>query len=137
MIARKLEEKYLFTAFQVAPAGELYEKEFINLIASVESRSHHPIALSVSDVARKNSIPNLPVVGFQEFPGSGVGGAVEVGPGVYRAVVIGHRDFLKECGLEVPEILEVALRRWESEGATVVLGGWDGWVRGVLKFVKQ
>lgn len=126
-----------FAAFQVTPAGELYEQEFFSLVASVESLSSHPMARCVSEIARKNNVPIYPVIGFKEFPGSGLGGTVEVRPSVYRPVVIGNRTFLKECGLNIPETLEVAARRWEKESAKVTLVGWDAWVRGVLKFVRQ
>jgi len=127
-------KSYIFSAFQVAPAGELYEQEFFSLVTSVESHSDNSMAKSILRVAKQNNVVTYPVIGFREFPQTGVGGAVEVGPGVYRAVVIGDRKFLRECGLNIPETLEVALRRWESEGAVVILGGWDSWVRGVLRF---
>ena len=128
------ESPVLFSAFQVAPAGEMYEAEFLSLVASVESQSSHPAARQIADIAKKNNLPLRPVIAFQEFPGSGLGGAVDLGNGTYRAVVVGTREFLKECGLQVPELLEVAARRWEGESAVIALGGWDGWVRGVLKF---
>src|SRR5437773_225986 len=120
------QEAVLFSAFQVAPSGELYEKEFISLVASVESLSGHPFARSVVDIAKKNNFPLYPVIGFREFPGLGLGGAVELGLGMYRAVVIGNRKFIEECGLLVPETLEVASRRWEADSVAVSLGGWDG-----------
>lgn len=132
-----MQHSIIFSAFQAAPAGALYEEEFLYLVTSLESHSQHPVDRSVLEVAKKNNLPIYPVIGLREFPGKGIGGAVQVGAGAFRAVVLGSRSFLKECGLEVPEILEVALRRWEKEGALVALGGWDGWVRGILKFVKQ
>lgn len=127
----------VFTAFQVAPAGELYEQEFLTVVSSIEAKSSHPIAEAILSVAQKNNVSMKPVVGFKEFPGLGVGGAVEVAAGVFRAAVIGRRSFLRECGLEVPDILEIPIRKWEQESALVVLGGWDGWVRGVLKFQRE
>ena len=129
---------YFFSAFQAAPAGVLYEREFLTLVASVETRSEHLLAKAVSAIARKNNFPLYPVIGFKEFPGSGLGGAVEVSSGIYRAVVIGNRRFIqKEIGLSLPETLEAAARRWENEGARISLAGWDGWVRGVLKFTPE
>jgi hypothetical protein len=50
---------------------------------------------------------------------------------------VGAREFLAESGLELPAILEVAVRRWEEEGATVLMGGWDGYVRGIMKFFVE
>ncbi len=123
-----------FAAFQVTPAGEIYEQEFLCVVASVEALSSHWMAGQIVNICRKNHFPIHPVVGFKEFPGEGLGGAVEVAPGVYRAVVIGKLEFLRELGLSIPELLIVASRRWLADGATVVYAGWDGWVRGILKF---
>jgi len=40
-------------------------------------------------------------------------------------------------GLEIPAILEVTCRKWEKEKeSSILLVGWDAWVRGVMKFVK-
>ncbi len=128
--------KYRFSAFQVAPAGELYEQEFLKVVSSIESHSSHALAKCVIYVAKKNNVPILPVIGFNEFPERGVGGAVEVSDGVYRAAVLGTREFLSECGFAVPAILETAVRKWETD-SKVVFGGWDGWVRGILKFNKE
>jgi hypothetical protein len=51
------------------------------------------------------------------------------------AVVLGDLAFVKLCGLQIPELLEVARRRWEEEpGAILAFAGWDGWIRGILKF---
>lgn len=133
-----LAAKVQFAAFQVNPAGELYEQEFLSLLASVESLSKHPLAQAVTDVAKKNHVPVHPVIGFKEFPGQGLGGAVEVAPRYYRPVVIGSREFIASCGLETPALLEVPARAWEKEERSLIsLGGWDGWVRGVLKFERS
>jgi cation transport ATPase len=128
-------QRLSFRAFQVTPAGELYEQDFLSLAASISALWDHPMGGAILDIARKNSLPLKPVIGFKDFPGEGVGGAVEVGPGVYRAVVLGDLAFLKLCGLQIPELLEVARRRWEEEpGAILAFAGWDGWIRGILKF---
>lgn len=127
----------LFTAFQAAPAGENYEMEFLQLTASVAEFSGDPFLKAVAAVAHRNHLPFLPVIGYQSFEGLGWGGAVEKGQGLYRALVMGNHEFMRQCGLSSPETLETACRRWEAEGALVVRGGWDGWVRGLLKFAPE
>ena len=32
-----------------------------------------------------------------------------------RAVIMGSREFLEQCGLQIPAILEVTARKWEKE----------------------
>lgn len=123
-----------FCAFQVAPAGEQYEREFLSLVASVFSHSNSLMAEKVVSIAKKNHFAIYPVIGFRDCEEQGLGAAVEVSQGVYRAVVIGKRNFLKDLGLNIPELLEVASRQWVNEGAEVLYAGWDGWIRGILKF---
>ena len=37
----------------------------------------------------------------------------------------------------MPDLLETTVQTWEAEpNILVILGGWDGWVRGVLRFLK-
>jgi cation transport ATPase len=90
-------------------------------------------------VAQINGITPVSVTGFQAFPHRGLGGLVQL-PHEQRPrpVVVGSREFIEECGLQTPDILIVTARRWESEtGAIVAYGGWDGWVRGVVKWVTN
>jgi cation transport ATPase len=127
-----------FVAFQTAPASEQMEKDFLTLAASLAAHSNHPSSAAITRIAKLNQCPQCPVMGFQDFPGRGFGGAVQLpGERSHRAVLIGVRSFLDECGLEIPAILEVAVRQWEKEGAEVLFGGWDGYVRGLLKFSKK
>ncbi|MGQ0645526.1 MAG: hypothetical protein ACT4O3_08550 [Elusimicrobiota bacterium] len=127
-----------FSAFQTAPANDQMEKDFLTLAASLAALSAHPASPDVVRVAKANQCPQCPVLGFQDFPGRGFGGAVRLpGEEAPRAVLVGAREFLQESGLEMPALLETAARRWEAVGARVVLGGWDGYVRGVMKFEES
>ena len=113
------------------------ENDFLTAAGSLAAQSAHPAAPSINRVAGANGRPHRPVIGFQDFPERGFGGAVQLpGEEGARAVLIGNRAFMAEAGLDAPALLEVAARRWEGEGATILLGGWDGYVRGVMKFDK-
>jgi cation transport ATPase len=124
-----------FTAFQTAPASTQMEADLLRVIRSLAEFSRHPLAPEMIKVAEANRIEKCPVFGFQDFGGEGFGGAVQLpGEGGPRAVLVGLRRFLEEAGMSVPNILEVAARQWEKEGAHVLFAGWDGYVRGLLKF---
>jgi cation transport ATPase len=112
-----------FLAFQTAPANPQMETDFLTLAASLAVQSSHPAAGEIVRIARVNSCPQCPVIGFRDFPGDGFGGAVQLpGESAPRAVLFGTRKSLGQAGLEIPAILEV------------LLGGWDQYVRGVMKF---
>jgi len=130
---------YRFDAYHVLPDSPQMQKDFLYVIASLKAKSSEPTAADVVRVAKLNAILPVEVEGFQEYPGRGLGGLVTL-PNEHRprAVLMGSREFLAECGLDIPAILEVTCRKWENEKNTIiVLAGWDSLVRGVLKFVSD
>jgi cation transport ATPase len=125
-----------FAAYHVLPDSPQMQKDFLYIVASLMAKSSESNAADVVRVAGLNAILPVEVVGFQEYPGRGIGGLVTLPTEKHlRAILIGTRDLLKQCGLETPAILEVTARKWEVEPETAIqLVGWDGWVRGILKF---
>jgi cation transport ATPase len=132
-------EAYRFDAYHVLPDSPQMQQDFLYMIASLEARSEDPNAADVVRVAKINAILPVEVAGFQEFLGRGLGGLVQLPHENHpRAVIMGTREFMAESGLQIPDILEVTARKWEgAEDSQMILAGWDGWVRGVLKFVKD
>jgi cation transport ATPase len=124
------------SAYHVLPDSPLMQQNFLLALASLEARSVHPLATDVIRIAALNGIRPVEVQGFQEFPHRGLGGLVQLAHEARpRAIVVGSPEFLAECGLQIPDILLVTLRKWSAElGATVAVGGWDGWVRGVVRW---
>lgn len=128
-----------FEAYHVLPDSPQMQKDFLYVLASLMACSSQRFAEDVLRIAKLNNILPVRVEGFQEFPGRGLGGLVtlpnELRP---RAVLIGAYEFIEESGLQMPDILEVAHRRWSREPQSKVLvAGWDAWVRAVLKFNEQ
>jgi cation transport ATPase len=127
-----------FEALQTAPAGDKYEQDFLALSASLAVSSRHPAAADLRRVAKVAGVSDGPVTGFKDFPEKGFGGLVQLpAEETPRAVLLGDLSFLEESGLQIPAILEVARRRFLDDGARVLVGGWDGHIRGVLKFREE
>jgi cation transport ATPase len=125
-----------FDAYHVLPDSPQMQSDFLYIAASLASHSADPVAPDIVRIAKINAILPVQVEGFQEFPGKGMGGLIQL-PNEKRprAIVMGTRAFLSECGLQVPDILEVTAQKWESEKRSrIFLAGWDAWVRGILKF---
>jgi Cu+-exporting ATPase len=93
--------------------------------ASLEALSEHPIARAIVDGAGPDA--PMAVTGFVSASGLGVTGTVD---GVH--VVVGRPHFAAEHGCAMPAGLADAVSTAESTGATVVVAGWDGEVRGVF-----
>ena len=114
------------------------QKDFLYIVTSLKARSSEPTAADVVRIGQVNGILPVEVTGFQEYPGRGLGGLVTL-PDEHRprAVLMGSREFMDQCGLQIPAMLEVTTRLWEKEfNAQILLAGWDGSVRGVLQFIK-
>ncbi len=135
---KTIAKAYRFDAYHVLPDSPQMQKDFLYVLASLEARSADPLAADVVRVAKLNHVLPVEVAGFQEYPGRGLGGLVKL-PDEQRprAVIMGTREFMDQCGLQIPAMLEVSARKWEKGKHTkIYLAGWDGWVRGVLKFVR-
>ncbi len=131
---------YRFDAYHVLPDSPQMQRDFLVAIASLEAQCEQDaFSADVLRVARLNAILPMSVSGFQYFAGRGLGGLVQLPKEDRpRPILIGRREFIAESGLQLPDILEVTARKWEKEPNTVIaLAGWDGWVRGVIKFVKS
>jgi Cu+-exporting ATPase len=73
----------------VLPAGSLTETDFLQLIASVEQASEHPLAASIVEGATGRNIPLRRVADFQSITGQGVIGMVDG-----RHVAIGNNKLM-------------------------------------------
>lgn len=126
---------WTFVALQTAPAGEKYENDFLALAGSLAALSAHPASADIRKAAKSHGISDGPVIGFKDFPERGFGGLVQLpAEETPRAVLMGELEFLEESGLHIPAILEVARRRFAEDGHRTLVGGWDGYVRGVMRF---
>ncbi len=103
--------------------------ELLLLAGAVEDASEHPVAAAIAAGARDRLRAALPAVrDFASAPGLGVSGTVNE-----RAVAVGRADWLEsEWAMTLPASLAGRAAAAEAAGQTVVFGGWDGQVRGVL-----
>lgn len=96
--------------------GGTDENELLQLAASVESGSEHPLGKAVVAEATAQGIEIRPVSGFRAASGSGVRG--EVGG---DTVFIGTPAFLSQAGVSITE--DAMQQRLEAEAKTVLLVG--------------
>jgi copper-transporting P-type ATPase V len=104
------------------------EGTLLAVAAAVEDASEHPIGRAVAAAARERGLHLPATSAFEALPGHGVRADVE-GVGT---VHVGRRKLMAEAGLVMGETLDEALEGFEAGGATAVLAGWDGEVRGVV-----
>lgn len=101
----------------------------LQIIASLERYSEHPLGRAVVRQAAEQGIELLEAREIEIRKGLGLTGTV-----AGRRVFVGNRRLAEEHALFLPESIEYRAQLLENEGRTVALFGWDGEVRGLLVF---
>jgi Cu+-exporting ATPase len=117
--------KPALTDIIVAGNPQFSEKEVLEIAASVEAGSEHPIAKAIVEAGRKKGIQLSKVKSFEATRGKGVTATVSG-----KTVLAGNRLFMKEKGVDSTSV-EDKLKSLEDEGKTAVLVAVDGKLAGV------
>lgn len=94
-------------------AGEWDRREALRLIASLESKSEHPVAMAVVRTAVEEDISLLPPSQFEAVGGNGVRGTVDGKP-----MLVGRASWVNESG-PLPSDIAKAVTELEEQGKTV------------------
>ncbi|HHY21127.1 MAG TPA: copper-translocating P-type ATPase, partial [Bacilli bacterium] len=104
----------------------LREKEVLQLTASVEKLSEHPIGKAIVDGASSKQLELLPVTNFEAIPGRGLSGTIE-----QKAVLVGTRRLMEEENVNIAQF-EPTKKKLEEEGKTAVYMAVDGRAFGII-----
>ena len=111
----------------VLPVGETTPDKLLQLAASLEQSSEHPLAAAVVRGSEEKGLTLLPVAEFASSTGGGVSGRVDG-----RLVVIGKSDFLREEGVSGIDALESDAEERQALGETALFIALDGAAAGLL-----
>jgi Cu+-exporting ATPase len=102
------------------------EDQLLQLAASVQYGSEHPLARAMLAATEQHKLPLLPVADFRSHTGRGVSGTV-----AGRELFIGNIGLLKEEGIAAGAAAD-PVRDWELQGRTAVFVADRDGVLGVL-----
>lgn len=102
------------------------ELELLQLVASLERNSEHPIAEAVVQYAQSQAVDLTAAQNFQAISGSGVQGDV-----LNKLVQVGTRRWMSELGIDT-QALNSPWDRLEYLGKTVIWIAVDGNVQGIM-----
>jgi Cu+-exporting ATPase len=111
----------------VLPVAGIGSNELLELAASLEQNSEHPLAAAIVGGAKDRQIPLSSVAGFRSVTGGGVLGTIGG-----RAVMIGKPDFLKNESITGMESLLDSAVSAQEEGKTAMFIAVDGEPAGIL-----
>ena len=110
----------------VAPASGFDEAQVLQLAASVERGSEHPLAAAIVAAAAERKLELSHVRGFDAPAGKGVIGMVEG-----KRIALGNARFLRELGIDTAA-LSAESERLRSDGATAIFLAVNGKVAGII-----
>jgi Cu+-exporting ATPase len=110
----------------VIPAGGFVEADLLDLVASAERGSEHPLATAIIVRARQTELGFRPTTDFEAIPGHGVSARVDG-----RTLAVGNRALMEASGADVGAFIAAA-EQAAAEGRTPVFVAVDGRAAGLL-----
>ncbi|WP_163583339.1 heavy metal translocating P-type ATPase [Gracilibacillus saliphilus] len=102
------------------------DEETLQLLASAEKGSEHPLAEAIVTYAEEKQLPIDKTESFEAIPGHGIKAKVNA-----KSLVVGNRKLLQDNGIQTSD-KEDALKSYEQQGKTAMLIAVDGKLSGVI-----
>jgi len=103
------------------------ERDLLQIAASVEAHSEHPLARAIVEAARKEQIVLRELTDFQSTTGAGVSAQVD-----RRRIFVGKEKFLADSGVTFSNELKGQADRLQAQAQTTVWIALDGQAVGIL-----
>jgi Cu+-exporting ATPase len=103
------------------------EQEVLQIAASVEAHSEHPLARAIVEAAKKEQIALRDVTDFQSTTGKGVSAMLNG-----RRVFVGKDRFVANSGVTLPNELRTQAERLQEQAQTTVWVAVDGHAVGII-----
>jgi Cu+-exporting ATPase len=110
----------------LVPAPGFSEAQVLQIAATLERASEHPLAAAILNAAKDRSIPPGDIADFQSRPGKGVVGKVDG-----RGAALGNRALFTESGISIAALDERATAL-EAEGQTVLFVASENMFAGLI-----
>src|SRR6516165_9441302 len=112
---------------QVIPDAEVSTDTLLQIAASLEQSSEHPLARAIVDSAKAKNRPALPAENFIATTGGGISGTVRG-----RNVLVGKERFIEEAGVKMALELKSKALELQTNARTVVWIAIEGKATGIL-----
>ena len=113
------------------PLGDLNRSDLLQLIASAEQHSEHPLAQAILAAAEEEGLDLLPVSHFEAMVGRGLSAQVED-----RRLLVGNESLMKEKNIDSSAFQEQLLEL-SQEGKTAMFVAIDGQLAGILAVADE
>lgn len=103
------------------------ENELVELAASVEKNSNHPIAKAIVRKANDMNLELIQTSSFENITGKGLKAQVND-----KDILAGNKKLLESQDIEIPQSVLEEYGRLEDLSKTIILIGVDGEIKGIL-----
>ncbi|HEC76079.1 MAG TPA: cation-translocating P-type ATPase [Thermoplasmatales archaeon] len=107
----------------------LSKKSILQVTASLEVKSKHPLAEAIVEKAKKENVKLMGIQKFKSVAGKGLKGEIEG-----KMFYVGNKSFFKEVGIEFSDKV---LEDFEKEGKTTVLVGNKNHIIGIIALMDK
>jgi Cu2+-exporting ATPase len=107
--------------------GEFINSKLLQLAASAESGTSHPVALAICTAASQQQLPILEAQDFYTEPGLGISALVG-----NQRVLLGNADWMSQQGVTMSDAVQAEVQAFADAGKTVVYLATDGVLAGVI-----
>ena len=102
------------------------EEQLLQIAASLEKQSEHPLGTAIVDAARKKNIPFLPVEDFEQIPGQGIKGRIDG-----TVCLAGNQKMMRAFSVQ-DAAMEQLQNRMAEEGKTPLFFAAGGRLLGMI-----
>ena len=113
------------------PLGDLNRSDLLQLIASAEQHSEHPLAQAILEAAEEEELGLLPVSHFEAIVGRGLSAQVEG-----KHLLVGNESLMKEKNIDSSAFQEQLLEL-SKEGKTAMFVAVDGQLAGIIAVADE
>ena len=113
------------------PLSDLNRSDLLQLIASAEQHSEHPLAQAILEAAEEEGLDLLPVSHFEAMVGRGLSAQVEG-----RQLLVGNESLMKEKSIDSSAFQEQLLEL-SQDGKTAMFVAVDGQLAGILAVADE
>ena len=113
------------------PLGAFNRSDLLQLIASAEQHSEHPLAQAILEAAQQEELDLLPVSHFEAMVGRGLSAQVEG-----KQLLVGNESLMKEKNID-SSVFQEQLLELSKEGKTAMFVAVDGQLTGILAVADE
>ncbi len=103
------------------------QQNLLQLAASLENNSNHPLAKAIVSYAQEQDISLLPVTEVLNYPGLGIKGTI-AGETIY----LGNQQWLSQQGITIESATANKVESWSKQGKTIVYIGKNSQLLGYI-----